>query len=120
MRIVFLAPSLARLIPDQPAVFLASGLAREGLQKVQSMTEVPGFGAVVEMLKAGIEHHVEEEETQILPELKDELERSEWLALGDRIAEAKVAAGLPVAQPAKRKSSKRRSKAGASGNSKKK
>ncbi|WP_406099458.1 AraC family transcriptional regulator [Streptomyces sp. NBC_01013] len=31
MRIVFLAPSLARLVPDRPAVFLASGLAREVL-----------------------------------------------------------------------------------------
>jgi AraC-like DNA-binding protein len=31
MRIVFLAPSLARRIPDRPAVFLASGLAREVL-----------------------------------------------------------------------------------------
>ena len=31
MRIVFLAPSLARLIPDHPAVFLASALAREVL-----------------------------------------------------------------------------------------
>ncbi|MCX5068196.1 helix-turn-helix transcriptional regulator [Micromonospora lupini] len=29
MRIVFLAPSLARLLPERPAVFLASGLARE-------------------------------------------------------------------------------------------
>ncbi|MEE4540406.1 helix-turn-helix transcriptional regulator [Streptomyces sp. V4-01] len=29
MRIVFLTPSLARLVPDRPAVFLASGLARE-------------------------------------------------------------------------------------------
>jgi len=31
MRIVFLAPSLARLMPDHPAVFLASDLAREVL-----------------------------------------------------------------------------------------
>lgn len=31
MRIVFLAPSLARLMPERPAVFLASGLAREVL-----------------------------------------------------------------------------------------
>lgn len=31
MRIVFLAPALARLVPDHPAVFLASGLAREVL-----------------------------------------------------------------------------------------
>jgi AraC-like DNA-binding protein len=31
MRIVFLPPSLARLLPDHPAVFTASGLAREAL-----------------------------------------------------------------------------------------
>jgi AraC-like DNA-binding protein len=31
MRIVFLAPALARLLPDRPAVFLASGVAREAL-----------------------------------------------------------------------------------------
>ncbi|MFD0688494.1 AraC family transcriptional regulator [Actinomadura fibrosa] len=31
MRIVFLAPSIARFLPDDPAVFLASGLAREVL-----------------------------------------------------------------------------------------
>lgn len=31
MRIVFLAPSLARLVPDRPVVFLASDLAREVL-----------------------------------------------------------------------------------------
>jgi AraC-like DNA-binding protein len=31
MRIVFLAPSLARLVPGHPAVFLTSGLAREVL-----------------------------------------------------------------------------------------
>ncbi len=31
MRIVFLAPSLARLVPEHPAVFLASDLAREVL-----------------------------------------------------------------------------------------
>lgn len=34
MRIVFLAPSLARLMPGHPAVFLASGLAREVLLAV--------------------------------------------------------------------------------------
>jgi len=31
MRIIFLPPSLARLVPDRPAVFLASDLAREVL-----------------------------------------------------------------------------------------
>jgi len=36
MRIVFLAPSLARLLPGRPAVFLASGLAREVLLALTS------------------------------------------------------------------------------------
>ncbi|WP_039798188.1 AraC family transcriptional regulator [Nocardia araoensis] len=36
MRIVFLPPSLARLVPDHPAVFLASGLAREILLTLTS------------------------------------------------------------------------------------
>lgn len=36
MRIVFLPPSLARLIADHPAVFLASGLAREVLLALTS------------------------------------------------------------------------------------
>ncbi|MGV9633749.1 AraC family transcriptional regulator [Nocardia rhamnosiphila] len=39
MRIVFLAPALARRIPDRPAVFLASGLAREVLL---ALTAPPG------------------------------------------------------------------------------
>ena len=58
------------------------GLAREGLEKVQQMVEMPGFGAAVEMLKGGISHHVEEEETQLLPELKESLDRD--AVVGDR------------------------------------
>ncbi|MBI5090476.1 MAG: hemerythrin domain-containing protein, partial [Actinobacteria bacterium] len=83
------------------------GLAREGLAKLQQMVEMPGFGAAVEMLKGGIGHHVEEEENELLPELKDAIERSEWLAIGDALVEAKKAAGLPVPQPPRRRSTKR-------------
>ena len=79
----------------------------EGLDKVLQMVEMPGFGAAVEMLKGGISHHVQEEETQLLPELKESLERDEWLAIGDALVEAKKAVGLPVAQPPRRKSTKR-------------
>lgn len=71
-------------------------LAREGLQKARAMTDVPGFGAVVEMLKAGIEHHVDEEEKEILPALRKELDRDQWNALGDAIVRARAAAGRPV------------------------
>ncbi len=92
---------------DEEEAEIEHGLARDGLQKMMSLLEAPGFGAAVEMVKGGIEHHVEEEETQILPELKEALSRDEWLALGDRLAEAKQADGLPVPQPPKRRSTKR-------------
>jgi iron-sulfur cluster repair protein YtfE (RIC family) len=92
---------------DEEEAEIEHTLAREGLVKVQEMIEMPGFGAAVEMLKGGISHHVEEEETQLLPELKENLDRDAWLAIGDALVEAKQAAGLPVPQPPQRKSSKR-------------
>jgi len=92
---------------DEEEAEIEHGLAREGLEKVQRMVEMPGFGAAVEMLKGGISHHVEEEETQLLPELKESLDRAAWLAIGDALVESKKAAGLPVPQPPRRKSTKR-------------
>lgn len=92
---------------DEEEAEIEHGLAREGLEKVQQMVQMPGFGAAVEMLKGGISHHVEEEETQLLPELKDNLDREEWLAIGDALVEAKQAAGLPVPAAPPRKSTKR-------------
>jgi hemerythrin superfamily protein len=95
---------------DEEEAEIEHNLARETLQKLRQMVAVPGFGAVVEMLKGGIEHHVEEEETQLLPELKDAVSKDEWAAMGDALAKAKQAAGLPVPQPARRKSAKRTAK----------
>ncbi len=64
-------------------------LARDGLAKANEMVSTPGFGAVIAMLLAGIEHHVKEEEQEMLPQLKERLDRDEWRALGDQIADAK-------------------------------
>ena len=83
------------------------GLAKDGLSKMVSLVARPGFGAAVEMVAGGISHHVEEEETELLPELKSAMERADWLSLGDQIAEAKKNAGAPASEPAKRRSSKR-------------
>ncbi|MEP7047880.1 MAG: hemerythrin domain-containing protein [Ilumatobacteraceae bacterium] len=93
---------------DEEEAEIEHGLAREGLAKMMSMLTVPGFGAAVEMLKGGIEHHVEEEETELLPALKEALPHAEWLAMGDAIAKAKADAGHPVHKPAPRRSNKRR------------
>jgi hypothetical protein len=50
---------------------------------------------------------VREEESQLLPERKESLDRDEWLAMGDALVKAKEAAGLPVPQPPRRRSTKR-------------
>jgi hemerythrin superfamily protein len=48
-------------------------LGRDGLQKLQELIGKPGFGAAVAMLEAGISHHVEEEEGEVFPKLREEL-----------------------------------------------
>ena len=92
---------------DEEEADVEHQLTRDGVEKLNAMVDAPGFGAVVEMLMGGIGHHVHEEENEILPELKDEMGREEWVAMGDAIAEARAAAGMPVPEPTRRKSSKR-------------
>ena len=92
---------------DEEEAEVEHGLAREGLRRSSRWSRCPASEQSVEMLKGGISHHVHEEETQLLPELKESLERDEWLAIGDALVQAKEAAGLPVPQPPRRKSTKR-------------
>jgi hemerythrin-like domain-containing protein len=93
---------------DREEAEIEHGLARDGLDKVVQLVAAPGFGAAVEMLKAGIKHHVDEEEKEILPELKSNMDRTQWMAIGDQIAQAKEAAGQqPSAATSTRRSSRR-------------
>lgn len=47
-------------------------LARKALQELMDLApDQPGFGAAMDACRAGIVHHVEEEETQIFPELRE-------------------------------------------------
>ena len=110
-RIVY--PAVKRYVgeEDEEEAQIEHGLAREGLEKMMSMLTVPGFGAAAEMLKGGISHHVEEEETEIFPELKGAMPREDWLAMGEAIAKAKADAGQPVLAPSRRRSQKRKSTA---------
>jgi iron-sulfur cluster repair protein YtfE (RIC family) len=59
-------------------------LAREGLAKAKELAAEPGFGAAIEMLKGGIGHHVEEEEGEIFPGLRQKAQ-AEIDALGDPV-----------------------------------
>jgi Hemerythrin HHE cation binding domain len=46
-------------------------LARKGLEDLVSLApDEPGFGAALAAVNAGIEHHVEEEETEVFPALR--------------------------------------------------
>jgi hemerythrin superfamily protein len=109
-------PSVAEQVgaEDAEEADIEHGLVRTALEQLQAMTAVPGFGAVVEMLKAGIAHHVQEEEQELLPELKDTISRDEWEAMGDALVEAKRRAGLPVPSMPTRRSTKRSSASGRS------
>jgi hemerythrin superfamily protein len=71
-------------------------LAREGLEKLTSLAGAPGFGAAVEMVKGGITHHVEEEEGEMFPKLRRELDGERASALAASLLEAKQAAGLEM------------------------
>src|SRR5688500_12515512 len=75
-----LYPAVKREIgaADEEEAEIEHRLARDGLSTMLGMISKPGFGAAAEMLKGGITHHVEEEETHLLPELKEKLERQDW------------------------------------------
>lgn len=108
-RIVY--PLVTELVgaEDEEEAEIEHGLARKALSQLGEMRDKPGFGAAVEMLAGGVGHHVEEEETELLPELKDAMTRDEWLSMGDDIAKAKRAAGMKVPRTPGRRSSKRSS-----------
>jgi hemerythrin superfamily protein len=80
------------------------GLAREGLKKLRDLVAAPGFGAAVEMVKAGITHHVREEEGEIFPQLRRSIGEEVKQRLSAEMVAAKKAAGLPVVPPEATKS----------------
>jgi iron-sulfur cluster repair protein YtfE (RIC family) len=48
-------------------------LARKSLEEMLALApDEPGFGAALEAVKAGIDHHVEEEEGEVFPQLRKE------------------------------------------------
>ena len=87
------------------------GLAREGVSKLRALVDAPGFGAAVDMLKGGISHHVEEEETSLLPAMKKGLGKERWARIGDQMAAMKAATPIPPAppEPARRATTAKRS-----------
>jgi iron-sulfur cluster repair protein YtfE (RIC family) len=57
-------------------------LTRAGLEELRNLMDQPGFGGAVEALAGGLHHHVDEEENQIFPALRDKA-TAKIEALGD-------------------------------------
>jgi hemerythrin superfamily protein len=88
---------LTRQILDDETVEEANTeheLAREGLGKLPHLMSAPGFGAAVAMVQGGIKHHVEEEEGEVFPAMRRDLDQQQQSDLVRRLLEAKRDAGL--------------------------
>ena len=68
--------------------------ARKALADVEKLSpNEPGFDGALEMLEAGISHHVEEEEEEVFPKFRESVSSDELNELGDEVAAAKEANG---------------------------
>ncbi len=71
-------------------------LARKGLEDVVRLgPDEPGFGAALDAVKAGIKHHVDEEEDDIFPELRKD-GKSVLEAMATPFMTKRLQLGLPV------------------------
>jgi hemerythrin-like domain-containing protein len=68
----FLYPVAERVVAaeDVEEAINEHDLARQGLDALSEYEDERGFGAAVEMVKAGIGHHVQEEESELFPKLR--------------------------------------------------
>jgi AraC-like DNA-binding protein len=97
MRIVFLTPSLTRLLPDRPAVFLTSGLAREVLLALTGPGGHDDYGrsARSRLLRVLVDElHEAHEQPLHLPEPRDDRLRALARLLRDDPADNSTLAEL--------------------------
>jgi hemerythrin superfamily protein len=71
-------------------------LAREGLRQANEFVDAPGFAAAIEMLMAGISHHVKDEEKEAFPKLRQSCDDQRLASLGKTLLEEKRRAGMLV------------------------
>jgi hemerythrin superfamily protein len=72
-------PAIKPIVGAEPVVEgeTEHDLARKAMQDVVALApDEPGFGAALEALKAGIEHHVNEEEDDVFPEVRSKGEQA--------------------------------------------
>ncbi len=91
-------PAIAKQVDDGDDMVEEAKTEHEGARKVLGDVEKlspnePGFDGALEMLEAGISHHVEEEEDEVFPKFRESVSAEELDDLGQRVAAAKEKAG---------------------------
>ena len=91
-------PAIAKQVDDGNDMVEEAKTEHEGARKVLGDVEKlspnePGFDGALEMLEAGISHHVEEEEDEVFPKLRESVSAEELDDLGQKVAAAKEKAG---------------------------
>jgi iron-sulfur cluster repair protein YtfE (RIC family) len=91
-------PAICKLVEDSDEDVAEAraehALARQAIQQLLALDEeTPGFDGLVAMLKAGVLHHVEEEEEEVLPNLAESATREQLEDLARQCEERLVAAG---------------------------
>ena len=91
-------PAIAKQVGGGGDMVTEAETEHEGARKVLADVEKlspnePGFDGALEMLEAGITHHVEEEEDEVFPKFRDSVSAEELDELGQQVAAAKEAAG---------------------------
>lgn len=73
-------------------------LTRDGLVKLVELVAEPGFAAVVDMLKGGIDHHVKDEEEEAFPKLRESLNGGQLEKMSGQLMSEKRAANVLEAE----------------------
>ena len=87
-------PAIAKQVDDGDDMVEEAKTEHEGARKVLADVEKlspnePGFDGALEMLEAGISHHVEEEEDEVFPKFRESVSAEELDDLGEKVAAAK-------------------------------
>jgi iron-sulfur cluster repair protein YtfE (RIC family) len=91
-------PAICTIVPnsdeDVEEAKAEHALAREGLEQLLAADgETPGFDGLVAMLKAGVLHHVEEEEGEVFPKMVESATEEQLVELARQCEDMIVAAG---------------------------
>jgi len=91
-------PAIRRLVEGSDRDVAEAGaeheLVRRGIEQLLALdADTPGFDGLIAMLKAGVLHHVEEEEKEVLPNLAESATKHQLEELARQCQERIVRAG---------------------------